>query len=88
MAPSMITEEQPFDLVSPSLGLPKRPWELMTFPKGQEWPALLKSPLAWEPKNFEDEENFVYKLDAEEIMEITSALNRFKGKELRYTVAG
>jgi hypothetical protein len=81
MTSPVLIQEQPLALETHS-----SPWESVAFPESDEWPAFLKSPLAWEPNNFKDEDSFVYKLNEDEIKEITSALKECKGKDLGFPV--
>jgi hypothetical protein len=80
MAPSIMVQEEPLDLKSESLKEPQNSWKSINFQTGEDWPESLHSPLVWEPSDFKDEEEFVYTLNDDEIIEISYALDHFKGK--------
>ncbi|KAH8892133.1 Clavaminate synthase-like protein [Thozetella sp. PMI_491] len=48
----------------------------------RDWPTTLDSALVWSGQDFQDESEYVYKLSADEISEITSALRHFQGLKL------
>lgn len=44
------------------------------------FPPKLSSPLVWEGKDWKDEQEWVYELNAAEIKEIEDAVKHFRGK--------